>query len=73
MKQLLIAILILIPTSVSAKPLNVDLGDYVIFNPQPICADLIGIPRNSDNFGYDQWQQFQKCIDYFHSVDGTYH
>lgn len=73
MKRLLLSILILIPTSVSAKPVNLDTRAFVIFNPQPICADLIGIPRNSDDFGYDKWIQFKKCIEYFHSVDGTYH
>jgi hypothetical protein len=73
MKHFLISLLIFVPLSASAKPVSLDFEDFVIFNPQPICADLIGIPRNSDNFGYDQWQNFQKCIQYFHSVDGTYH
>ena len=72
MKRLIIAILLLMPTTVSAKAVNMDLDDVVSFNPQIICADLMGIPKDSSKIGYDRWRQFEKCIGYFHDVDGTY-
>jgi len=72
MKRLIIAILLLMPTTVLAKAVNMDLDDVVSFNPQIICADLMGIPKDSSDIGYDRWRQFEKCIGYFHDVDGTY-
>lgn len=43
----------------------------VTFNPRPVCADLVGIPRNSDNFTDEEWQNFQDCVNLFYEVDGT--
>lgn len=39
------------------------------FTPKPVsptlanfCADAVGIPRNSDNFSDEEWEQFKSCI-----------
>lgn len=39
------------------------------FTPKPVpqsvanyCADTVGIPRNSDNFSNQEWEQFKRCI-----------
>jgi hypothetical protein len=71
MKKLILATILMFPLSVSAKPVRFE-ENVVVFNPAPVCADLIGIPRNSDNFGYPEWIKFQKCISYFESVNGTF-
>jgi hypothetical protein len=44
----------------------------VSFNADRVCANLIGIPKNSKNVSYEEWEQFQSCIRYFDLVDGVY-
>ena len=72
MISLILVMLLLMPASAPAKSVNMDPDDVVSFSPQIICADLMGIPKDSSDIGYDRWRQFEKCIGYFHSVDGTY-
>lgn len=69
MKKFILAALLSLPTAAMATPEYAE--RIVTFNPYPVCADLVGIPRNSDAFGYDDWRKFQHCVKYFESVDGT--
>jgi hypothetical protein len=69
MKKILLAALVFAPISVSATPVRYD-DNIVSFNPEIVCADLVGIPKNSDNFSYEDWRKFQTCVKYFRSING---
>lgn len=57
MKNLLLATLLLLPTSVSAQ-------EVYSVNINKLCAAIVEIPYASDNFTDLEWQQFQDCLKY---------
>lgn len=32
---------------------------------QKFCAEVVGIPYASDNFTDQEWEQFQRCMEFF--------
>lgn len=57
MKKLLLLLLILFVTPVSAQ-------EVYSVNVNKLCAAIVEIPYASDNFTDLEWQQFQDCLKY---------
>lgn len=57
MKNLLLATLLLLPTSVSAQ-------EVYSVNVNRLCAAIVNIPYASDNFSDKEWEQFKGCLQY---------
>ena len=55
MKNILLATLLLLPTSVSAQEI------YSI-NTNRFCSVIVGIPYASDNFTDKEFEEFKKCL-----------
>ncbi len=53
----LIALLLLLPTSVSAQ-------EVYSINVNRLCAEVVGIPYASDDFSDEDWEQFKSCVNY---------
>jgi hypothetical protein len=53
----LIALLFLLPTSISAQ-------EVYSININRLCAEIVGIPYASDDFSDEDWQQFKSCVNY---------
>jgi hypothetical protein len=53
----LIALLLLLPISVSAQ-------EVYSINVNRLCAELVGIPYASDDFSDEEWEQFKSCVNY---------
>lgn len=43
------------------------ISQLITSNPetQKFCADFVGIPYASDNFTDEEWNQFQRCMNFF--------
>ncbi len=53
----LIALLLLLPTSVSAQ-------EVYSINVNRLCTEVVGIPYASDDFSDEDWQQFKSCVNF---------
>ncbi len=62
MKNILLATLFLLPTSVSAQEI------YSI-NINRLCATIVGIPYASDNFSDEEFEEFKKCLRFVQSFE----
>lgn len=71
MKSVLVGMLSVIAITLPSHATTAIEKSTVTFNPRPICADMVGIPRNSDNFTDEEWKMFQDCVNYFYEMDGT--
>jgi hypothetical protein len=60
MKNILLATVLLLPTSVSAQEI------YSI-NTNRLCATIVGIPYASDNFSDKEFEEFKKCLKFVQS------
>ena len=56
MKNLL-ALLILLPVSVSAQ-------EVYSINVNKMCAAIVDIPYASDNFSDEEWEEFKDCLSF---------
>jgi hypothetical protein len=53
----LIALLLLLPSSVSAQ-------EVYSINVNRLCAEIVGIPYASDDFSDKDFEQFKSCVNY---------
>ena len=60
MKNILLATLLLLPTSISAQ-------EIYSFNTNRLCATIVGIPYASDNFSDKEFEEFKKCLRFVRS------
>jgi hypothetical protein len=60
MKNLLLATLLLFPTSVSAQ-------EVYSININRLCAAIVNIPYASDNFSDKEFEEFKKCLRFVQS------
>lgn len=53
----LLALLILLPVSVSAQ-------EVYSINVNKMCAAIVDIPYASDNFSDEEWEEFKDCLSF---------
>ena len=53
----LLALLVLLPTTVSAQ-------EVYSINVNKMCAAIVGIPYASHNFTDNQWEEFKECVEF---------
>ena len=53
----LLALLVLLPTTVSAQ-------EVYSINVNKMCAAIVGIPYASDNFTDKEWEEFKECVEF---------
>lgn len=58
--------------TLSALPALATQDEYVEFNVNKACSELVGIPYASDNFSDEEWNNFLKCIQVMKYFDSRY-